>query len=106
MKPGEPFRREPGKVLRVSVLGYEKVELLRHAIDQMRIREVSEGEVIRTLRNPSFPVQEAREGRKLACWNKTVRSQIKVVYEELPDRIRVITVIAKVRRLVERRRRK
>jgi Domain of unknown function (DUF4258) len=87
---------EPSKVVLVDdLLGKSQVEFIYHALDQMRIRRISEAQVLAVIRHPTetgLPTQERRERvRKL----KTPTRAIDVVYELLEDRIRVITVFPK-----------
>lgn len=86
-----------------EVLGFKKLEIIGHARKQMKIRDVSVDDVFRTLQQPDETGLRADFGRERYRWNKTTRSAIDVVFEKLADRIRVVTVIAKVRRIIERR---
>ena len=88
-------RGKPGKILSIRVRGKEKLELLRHALERMAQRGVTQSQVVHTIKNPDetgLPTQADRERvRKHLSSGLT----LDVVYEELEDRIRVITVIAK-----------
>lgn len=84
---------EGGKVVVANVLGFRKVEFTRHAILQMKIRGITEQEVLNTLRKPQetgLPTNILRErvrrfrSRKIA---------VDVVFERLADRIVVVTAI-------------
>ena len=87
-----------------EVLGFRRLEIVGHARTQMKIRNVSLADVLRTLRNPDekgLGIQPA--GRERVRWHKTARLAIDVVFERLADRIRVIAVISVTRRMVQRR---
>jgi len=84
-----------GRETSYSVLGVEIVEFSPHADAQMKMRGITEAEVIRALKSPQetgLPTQIMRQrvrryrGSKLA---------VDVVYEMRPDRVIVITAILK-----------
>ena len=80
-------------VIPEEVLGCESVAFDEHALTRMRERNVSEGDVLETLRNPDqtglptqphrFRYRKTRNGRS-----------VDVVFEHDPTQIVVITVIA------------
>ena len=88
------YRRTASKFIKVSILGRQKLELVGHALLQMSIRGISEQDVIRTIRNPTRTGLRTKPSRKRVRRHKSTYKAIDVVYEELPDRIRVITAIA------------
>src|SRR5207253_10883396 len=95
--------KDDSEVIEPEVLGFRKLEIIGHARKQMKIRDVSVTDILRTLEHPDEKGLRADFGRERHRWNKTTRSAIDVVFERLADRIRAVTVIAKVRRIIERR---
>jgi hypothetical protein len=86
------------------ILGRAKLELVGHAQDQMKVRDIGLSDILLTLRNPDETDLPTQPGRKRYRRCKHGGGPpVDVVFEEMPDRIRVITVIAKQRRLVDRR---
>ncbi len=94
-----------GRILRQAVLGYDKIVLTGHAQDQMELREITEEDILRTLRNPTKTGLPTQPDRHRVRWHKTARVAIDVVYKDIEGLLHVITVIKITRRLVERRRR-
>jgi hypothetical protein len=88
----------------VAIRGVNTLELIWHAQERMKERGVTQDDVIRSLREPDevTPCKD-QPGRREAVRNKTARVQLKVVFEEFPDRVRVITVKKKQRRISGRR---
>ena len=82
---------------------YKLVEIVQHAVERMAERKVSEPDVLNTLRNPDETGLHTEPGRKRVSRNKTARIAIEVIYEELKDRLRVITVVSRTRRISGRR---
>jgi Domain of unknown function (DUF4258) len=82
---------------------FKFVEIIKHALERMSERKVSEQDVLNTLRKPDEEGLSTQPGRKRVSWNKTARVAIEVVYEELTDRLRVITAISRPRRISGRR---
>jgi hypothetical protein len=90
------LEEEPSKIVVVDeLLGKTQVEFIFHAIDQMRIRKISEAEVLAVIRNPTETGLPTQAGRERARKFKKPTTAIDVVYEMLEDRIRVITVFSK-----------
>jgi hypothetical protein len=79
----------------VDLLGKSKVEFCYHALEQMKIRGISERQVLAAIRYPDetgLPTQPHRERvRKF----KNPKRAIDVVYEVWPDRIVVVTTFPK-----------
>jgi hypothetical protein len=88
------------KLLREAVGTFALVEVTAHALEQMQIRDITETDVLQALRRPDKDGLPTQPGRKHVRRNKTARVAIDVVYEELPDRIRVITTFKKPRRII------
>lgn len=86
-----------------AVLGRTRLELVGHARMQMKTREIGIGDIIHTIKSPVETDLPTQAGRKRYRWNKTIAQAIDVVFEILPDRLRIITVIAIKRRLIERK---
>jgi hypothetical protein len=95
--------KETSLVFRESVLGFEMVEIVGHALERMKERGISTEEVIATLKNPDETGLPTQAGRKRVRRNKTSGSAIEVAYEEYKDRIRVITVMRAERRIAKGR---
>ncbi len=82
-------------ILEEELLGKTKVEIIAHALDQMKIRGVSEAEVLAVIRHPAETGLTAPAGRERVRKFKKPTKAIDVVYEVLEDRIRVITTFPK-----------
>ena len=89
--------RTVGRIVTVSILGRGKIEFGSHALQQMQIRGVSQAEVLKALRRPTATGLPTQPGRKRVRKNVGNIKAIDVVYEELDDRLRIITVIVKAR---------
>jgi len=86
----------PGSLfLKVKLLGFDTVEFISHALKQMEMRGITADQVIRAMRNPTetgLPTQMYR----FRIRRHIGRDQaLDVVYEELLDRIRVVTAFIK-----------
>lgn len=82
-----------GLVLNERLLGYDKVELTRHALLRMAQRRISRDEAFHAIRKPDQTGLPTAPGRHRVRWNKSINYSIDVVYELGTDRIRVITVM-------------
>jgi hypothetical protein len=92
----QSFDDEPGKIVDVDdLLGKAQIEFIFHALEQMRIRTISEQEVIAVIRNPTETGLATQAGRERVRKFKKPTKAIDVVYEVLEDRVRVITVFPK-----------
>ncbi len=89
---------QTSRVLHVPVLGYRQLELVKHAQDRMRQRGISVQDVLQTLRHPDVTGLPTEAGRKRVRKNRSRHHAVDVVYDELADRVRVITVIRITRR--------
>ena len=89
--------------LGAAIEGYQVVEIISHALERMAERQISEQDVLNTLRDPDEKGLSTQPGRKRVSRNKTARVAIEVVYEELTDRLRVITALKRPRRISGRR---
>ena|SRR5579864_4704535 len=99
-------RRERGKRISVPILGFSMVEFTGHALDQMKIRGITEDEVIDTIRNPTETGLPTQPNRHRVRRNKNARIAIDVVYEkEEDDRTLLIVTAIEVQRRLERHRR-
>ncbi len=93
------MKKGDGKIVRASVLGRNKVEFCMHALDQMEIRDISEQEVIRTIQQPTrsgLKVNPPLPFRRHVRRDISPTKSIDVIYEELLDRIVVITAYPKL----------
>ena len=87
--------RETSRIIAHKVLGFEQIELIGHAQRRMKQRVITLNDIIRTIDAPDRLVPSSNPRRIRARWIKSKFASIDVVYEELADRIRVITVIRK-----------
>lgn len=78
-------------MLNERLLGFDRVELTRHALDRMKQRKISREDVFQAIRKPDNVGLPAAPGRQRVRWNKSVNFSIDVVYELMTDRVRVIT---------------
>jgi hypothetical protein len=88
------------KVVKVSIRGKKYVEFIGHAFKRIGTRGMTEEEVIKTLGDPD-EIKDTVDGsgRKAAFRNFDAANQAKVVFEEMEDRLRVITAMWRKRRL-------
>ena len=93
------FKDDPAKIIEIEIRGKKYVEFIHHAIDQMNARGMTEAEVLKTLSGPDEIKDSAEMGRKAALKTFDAANTAKVIFEELKDRFRVITVMWKKRRL-------
>lgn len=90
------YEEQPSKLIEVDeLLGKTQVEFIFHAIEQMRIRGISEKEVLAVIRDPTEIGLATQAGRERVRKFKKPTKAIDVVYEVLDDRIRVITTFPK-----------
>jgi hypothetical protein len=93
------FKDDPAKILEVEIRGKKLLEFIHHAIDQMKARGMTEAEVLLTLATPDEIKDSNDMGRKSAIRKYDAANAAKVIFEELEDRWRVITVMWKKLRL-------
>jgi hypothetical protein len=75
-------------VLKNPILGFTKLELIGHALDQMKVRDISKDDVLLTLSDPSETGLPTQPGRKRYRRSKVGGGKpVDVVFEELADRI-------------------
>ncbi len=86
-------RAPPSLILNERLLGLDKVEFIRHALIRMQQRGISRADVFQTIRKPDRVGLPTEPGRQRVRWIKSVNFSIDVVYELLPDRVRVITTM-------------
>jgi len=85
-----------GLTLRIKVLTYEKIELCRHALDRMNRRSISRDEVIEAIDDPTSKGHKTKPGRtRVRKVFAATGKMIDVVYDEIEDRVRVITTFAR-----------
>jgi hypothetical protein len=99
-KPGRDPKRpgfkktkiRPNLVLKIRVLGFDTIEFWYHGLDQMEMRSITRDEVIEAIDDPTTRGLPTKPGRKRIrkAFPSTGRI-IDVVYDEKPDRLRVIT---------------
>lgn len=96
----EKNEAEKPRLVEIAVGGKRYVEFIGHASKRMQTRDMTDEEVIKTLADPD-EIKEAADGsdRKVAIRNHDAVNQAKVIFEELEDRIRVITAMWRKRRL-------
>jgi hypothetical protein len=94
--------KETSRLIFEEVLGFSKLEIVGHALSRMKERGVTTDEVIDTIRTPDRGGLPTQKGRKRVRKNRSAVAAVDVVYEELRDRIRVITVID-IDRIYERK---
>jgi len=83
---------DPAKVIQAIVKGTTvTIEFLQHAASRMRERGISEADVVAVLDNPDDTGLPADEGRKRDRKNCGPGVALNVVYEELPDRLRIFS---------------
>jgi hypothetical protein len=98
-RPRSHDDNDPAKIVKANIRGKKYVEFIPHAIEQMAIRCMTEKEAIEALGDPDEIKDSTVAGRKVAMRNHTALWKAKIIFEELEDRLRVITVIWVKRRL-------
>jgi hypothetical protein len=85
-------RYRKGLLLRIPVLSYNAIEFFPHAMDRVKQRGITRDEVIEAINNPTSSDLPTQAGRKRVrrVFGKSGKA-IDVIYDELPDRVRVIT---------------
>ena len=84
----------PGIVMECEPLrGVSKVEFTSHAIDQMRIRNLTKEEVLRTIRDPQVTGLPTQKNRQRFRRLRSGKRALDVVFEEHKDRIIVVTAM-------------
>lgn len=78
-----------------DLLGKTQVEFIYHSLEQLKIRGVSEKDVVSVIRSPTETGLPTQPGRERVRKFKKPTKAIDVVYEILDDRIRVITAFIK-----------
>jgi hypothetical protein len=104
-KEPDEFPRDDSTLYKVypPVRGYNLIEMIAHAMDRGDMRDVGIDDVIKVLSAPDVTSGlDTQESRERFRRNKTGRIAIDVVFEELTNRIRVITVIKIQRRVIRR----
>jgi hypothetical protein len=91
--PESPRHPTYGSLLHESARGRELVEIVGHALERMKCRSITEHDILCTLREGVASPDQTQPGRLRFTWHRTRKIKIDVVFEELPDRVRVITVI-------------
>ena len=91
--------KETSRIIHESVGRFRVIELVGHAQERMKLRGISDYDIVMTLRNPTVKGLPTQPGRLRVRWNKTMRVAIEVVYQEHPDRIVVITALKHIRRI-------
>jgi hypothetical protein len=89
--PQRPIRK--GILVKRPACGRNKVYFIRHALDRMKQRRITEDEVFKALRNPSQIGLRTQLGRKRVRWRRNKAESVDVVYEVLSDSLRIITVM-------------
>jgi hypothetical protein len=84
--------RRRGKVIKAAVLGVHLVELTYHALMRMKTRRVSQGDVVKAVRNPTQTRLPTEPGHERVRWQKDSRTSIDVVYAKKADRVAIVTV--------------
>jgi hypothetical protein len=75
-----------------ALLDKNKVYFIRHALDRMKQRGVFQNEVFEAIKSPAETDLPTQPGRKRVRWYRSERTAIEVVYEELDDCFRIISV--------------
>ncbi len=98
--PAPTYRPDPARVIEATIQGTPvTVEFIQHATDRLRERGISEEEVIAVLDKPDETGLPAGEGRQRNRKYYGSSSALDVVYEPLPDRLRIVSAYKKSRRI-------
>jgi hypothetical protein len=79
-------------VLKIRLLNYDTVEFWGHALDRMEMRGITRDDVIEAIEDPTTKGLPTRAGRsRIRKAFPSTGKIIDVIYDERPDRLRVIT---------------
>jgi hypothetical protein len=81
------------KVIPANVLGKGEVAFDAHAVQRMNERNITEAQVLATLKNPDITGLSAAPGRRRVRRHYGSHVSIDVVYEDEPNRVLVITAV-------------
>jgi len=82
----------PNLVLTIRVLNYDMIEFWWHALDRMNMRGITREDVIEAIEDPTTKGLPTKPGRsRIRKAFPSTGKIIDVVYDEKPDRLRVIT---------------
>ena len=87
------MRQRTGKVFNRPILGFDKVEFVRHALARMKQRGITYDDVYHAIEHPDETGLPTAPGRQRVRWNKFDYRSVDVVFELGEDRVRIITVI-------------
>jgi len=84
----------PGIVIDCEPLrGFTKVEFTTHAIEQMKIRNLTRDEVLKTIRDPQETGLRTQANRQRFRRYRSKKRALDVIFEEHEDRIIVVTAM-------------
>lgn len=96
MASGESSESLPDPALivegQVRGRGTVPIQFIHHALRRMRQRGITQEQALTALRIPDVTGLEADEGREHYRRHLTASTAIDVVFDNLPDRVRVISV--------------
>lgn len=86
-----PSKPQPGIVLNKKLLSYDKVEFTQYALDRLSERGIKRDQVYDAIENPDVEELRTKPGR--CCIQRYLDddTSLRVVYELLDDRIRIIS---------------
>ena len=88
-------KRAPGKLLRIAIGTFKRLEFGRHCLDRMDQRGITQEEVLEAIQNPDEDGLKTQPGRKRVRKFKKGGEAVDVVYKEIQDKILVVTTFAK-----------
>jgi hypothetical protein len=97
-----PISTAGGKIVETSLRGFEKVEFTKHCQDQMKFRGLLEAEVLRVISEPEVTDLPTPEPRKRHRRYRSSDRSVDVIFEDLPDRVLVITAMIRSLKADER----
>jgi hypothetical protein len=93
-KPSPAWHPEtPGKMVERPIRGFERVWFIRHSLIQMKLRSITEDDVLRAIARPSKTGLPTQPNRKRVRWVKARSMSVDVVYEEWESILVVVTAI-------------
>lgn len=90
LKTGE---KKLGLVIDCELRGFSKVEFFDHALAQMKIRGLTQSEVLETIRNPDATGLPTQTNRFRFRKYRGQKRAVDVVFEEWNDRLVVVTAM-------------
>ena len=88
------IERRKAKVVRAKLLGFDKVEFLAHALEQMEVRIITQEQVLAAIRETEEAGLPTQPGRIRVRRSIDTFRYVDVIYSLEKDRVLVVTAIS------------